>query len=68
MELGGFLIWKMCVSLIFGTWIIKATSEQGSRGNDVNLQRLHSKKKREEYKEENVEKDMTQTSLLSSKS
>jgi hypothetical protein len=48
----------MCVSLIFGTWIIRATSEQGSRGNDVNLQDFIPRKKREEYKEENVEKDI----------
>jgi hypothetical protein len=44
-RLGGFLIWKMCVTLIFGTWIIKATSEQGSRGNDVNLEDCIPRKK-----------------------
>lgn len=44
-RLGGFLIWKMCVSFIFGTWIIKATSEQGSIGNDVNLQDFIPRKK-----------------------
>jgi hypothetical protein len=35
----------MCVSLIFGTWTIKATSEQGSRGNDMNLQDFIPRKK-----------------------
>ncbi len=31
--------------VFFGTWIIKATSEQGSRGNDVNLQDFIPRKK-----------------------